>query len=66
MKHNTNKPEEHPAHPKALVEHIGSKPFIADIVEEGSSGLTLRTGPNDSPATEWFAFECQHGTCRVL
>lgn len=35
----------------------GVETFALPIIHETTSGLVCRTGPNDSPATEHFAFK---------
>ena len=40
--------------------------FELPITNIGSSGVTCRTGPNDSPAEEWFPFNSPAGAQTTL
>ena len=46
---------------KALITRPGKEPLILPIIDENNKGFFCRTGPNDSPAIEWFPFSSNMG-----
>lgn len=51
---------------KVLVNIAGRGSFTLPLVEEHDKGYVCRTGPNDSPATEWFAKDSKLVTAREI